>query len=215
MVTLICRLGSFALIVKKTNCSPFFACLFLLFLLTHHIQYFVFPVVSQDLYHFVFSLLALLPTFFLLYLLVTFRFVFDFVFLCFLVEALLVDDGCAVLVVLALANPHVGEGRERRENRATDPDGVLALRWCDDTWLKTSWAGGSHFLRQTLSHAWEHGRATRQDDVGVQVLAHVDIALADRLGDEAWIAVRITETNQVRLEERLWATEALRLDRDD
>ena len=37
-------------------------------------------------------------------------------------EALAVDDGRARLVVLLLGDPHLLEGRERREDRAADPD---------------------------------------------------------------------------------------------
>ena len=42
-------------------------------------------------------------------------------------EALAVNDTRAGLVVLLLRAPEVLEGRERRENRSTDPDGVLPL----------------------------------------------------------------------------------------
>ena len=36
-------------------------------------------------------------------------------------EALAVDDGRARLVVLGLGDPHLLEGRERREDGAADP----------------------------------------------------------------------------------------------
>ena len=47
-------------------------------------------------------------------------------------EALAVDDAGAGLVVLLLRAPEVLEGRERRENRSTDPDGVLPLGRSND-----------------------------------------------------------------------------------
>ena len=47
-------------------------------------------------------------------------------------EALAVDDARAGLVVLLLRAPQVLERRERGEDRATDPDGVLALGRCND-----------------------------------------------------------------------------------
>ena len=52
-------------------------------------------------------------------------------------EALSVDDARARLVVLLLRAPEVLEGRERRENRTTDPDRVLALGGRDDLDLFT------------------------------------------------------------------------------
>ena len=42
------------------------------------------------------------------------------------------DDAGAGLVVLLLRDPHLLEGGERREDRATDPHGVLTLRRRDD-----------------------------------------------------------------------------------
>ena len=47
-------------------------------------------------------------------------------------EALTVDDGRAALVVLLLRDPHLLERGERGEDRAADPNGVLALRRRDD-----------------------------------------------------------------------------------
>ena len=79
-------------------------------------------------------------------------------------------------------------------------------------------AGGTksdELLGETLGHAGEHGRAAGEDDVGEEILADIDVALADGLGDEGGIAVAITETDEVGLEERFGAAEALRLDGDD
>ena len=42
------------------------------------------------------------------------------------------NDTRAGFVVLLLRAPEVLEGRQRRENGTTDPDGVLALRRSDD-----------------------------------------------------------------------------------
>ena len=47
-------------------------------------------------------------------------------------EALAVNDTRAGLVVLLLRAPEVLEGRQRRENRSTDPDGVLPLGRSND-----------------------------------------------------------------------------------
>lgn len=47
-------------------------------------------------------------------------------------EALAVDDGWSTLVVLLLGDPHLLEGGQRSQDRTTNPDGVFALRRCDD-----------------------------------------------------------------------------------
>ena len=46
-------------------------------------------------------------------------------------EAFAVDDGGAGLVVLLLGDPQL-EGGQRSQDGATDPHGILALRWGDD-----------------------------------------------------------------------------------
>merc|ERR1719204_2881362 len=43
-------------------------------------------------------------------------------------EALPVDNGWAALVVLLLGDPHLLEGGKGRQDRSSDPDGVLPLR---------------------------------------------------------------------------------------
>ena len=47
-------------------------------------------------------------------------------------EALPVDNGGAGLIVLLLADPHLLEGGQGSQDGATDPDGVLPLRWGND-----------------------------------------------------------------------------------
>ncbi len=42
------------------------------------------------------------------------------------------DDGWASLIVFLLADPHLLEGGQGSQDRATDPDGVLAFRGSDD-----------------------------------------------------------------------------------
>ena len=97
-------------------------------------------------------------------------------------EALAVDDGRAGLVVLLLGDPHLLEGGEGREDGAADPDGVLALRRGDDLDLHGGRGEGGELLRHALADALEHGGAAGQDDVGVEVLADVDVALHDESG---------------------------------
>lgn len=70
-------------------------------------------------------------------------------------------DGWAGLVVLLLRDPHLLEGRERGENRTTDPDRVLALWWCDDLDLHAGWSKGGDLLLHAVADAGVHGGATR------------------------------------------------------
>merc|ERR1719245_1338304 len=92
-------------------------------------------------------------------------------------EALPVDNGWAALVVLLLGDPHLLEGGKRRQDGATDPDGVLPLRGSID--LDGGGSQGSDLLLHPVSNTGVHGGATRHDSVGVQVLPDVNIALHD------------------------------------
>jgi len=47
-------------------------------------------------------------------------------------EAFAVDDAWAGFIVLFLSDPHALEGGEGSQNGATDPYGVLSLRWGND-----------------------------------------------------------------------------------
>merc|ERR1712080_634734 len=112
-------------------------------------------------------------------------------------EALAVDDARARLVVFVLGDPHLLERRERREDGAANPDGVLSLGRRHNLDLDRRRREGGELLVETLVDAGEHGRAAGQDGVGVEVTANVNIALLDRivgqlvdagrlLPDEAW-----------------------------
>ena len=89
------------------------------------------------------------------------------------------DDGWPGLVVLLLADPHLLEGGQGRQDGASDPDGVLSLWRRDDLDLHCWWCKGSDFLLHPVGDAGEHGGATGKDGVGVQVLTDVDVALHD------------------------------------
>jgi len=132
-----------------------------------------------------------------------------------LLEALLVDDLGAVFVVFGLEDPLALEGGEGGENGTTDPDGVLTLGGSDDAGFEAGGTSGGELLGETLGHTGEHGGTTGEDDVGEEILADVDIALLDGLGDEGGVTVTITETDEVGLEEGFGAAEALGLDGDD
>merc|ERR1712152_5270 len=94
-------------------------------------------------------------------------------------EALPVDNGWAALIVFLLGDPHLLEGGERRQDGASDPDGVFSLRRSNNLDLNGGWSKGGDFLLHTVSNTRVHGGASRHDGVGVQVLPDVNIALHD------------------------------------
>merc|ERR1712167_566339 len=96
-------------------------------------------------------------------------------------EALAVDDCGARLVVLTLGDPHLLEGAQRGKDRATNPDGILPLRWRDDLNLHGRRSQSCKLLGHALTDAREHGGAAREHDVGVEVLADIHIAFHDGL----------------------------------
>mmetsp|Transcript_38152 Transcript_38152/g.117863 ORF Transcript_38152/g.117863 Transcript_38152/m.117863 type:complete len:409 (+) Transcript_38152:681-1907(+) len=127
-------------------------------------------------------------------------------------EALAVHDARARLVVLRLVDPLVLERGQRRQDGATDPHGVLALRRRDDADARPRCRRVRHArLDLPLQPRVEprvHGRPAAQHHVLVQVAAHVDVALLDRLVRQAVEALRL-KPDLLRLEQRLRALVAL------
>ena len=123
-------------------------------------------------------------------------------------EAFPVDDGGSGLVVLLLADPHLLEGGQRGQDGATDPDGVFALWGSDDLDLHGGWSQGGDLLLHTVSNTREHGGATGEDGVSVQILTDVDVALHDGVVCGLMDTSRF-HTQEGRLEQRLGATETL------
>ena len=124
------------------------------------------------------------------------------------------DDGRAGLVVFLLADPHLLEGGERGEDRAADPDGVLALRGSDDLDLDGAGSQCGDLLLHAVGDTRVHGGASRQDGVGVQILTDVDVALHDAVVRRLVDAGRL-HPGEAGLEEGLGAAEALVADGDD
>lgn len=76
-------------------------------------------------------------------------------------EALAVDDRRTALVVLLLGDPHLLEGRQRSQDRTTDPDGVLSLRRSNNLNLHGGWSQSSDLLLHTVGETRVHGSTTR------------------------------------------------------
>merc|ERR1712038_1023700 len=122
--------------------------------------------------------------------------------------ALAVDDLGSRLVVLILGDPHLLEGGQGGEDRSSNPDGVLALRWCDD--LNGHGLRGEvlQLLLETLVDLVEHSGTSRHDNVSVEILTDIDIALHDGVESEL-VDSLLLETDHGGLEENLRAAETL------
>jgi hypothetical protein len=127
-------------------------------------------------------------------------------------EAFSVDDGGSGFVVFLLRYPHLLEGAEAGEDRASDPYGVFALGRRDYLDLHGRGGEGRYFLLHAVSDARVHGCAAREDRVRVEVLTYVHVALHDRVVGRLVDAARL-HAQERRLEERLGAPESLVADR--
>mmetsp|Transcript_73594 Transcript_73594/g.213010 ORF Transcript_73594/g.213010 Transcript_73594/m.213010 type:complete len:235 (-) Transcript_73594:80-784(-) len=96
-------------------------------------------------------------------------------------EALAVHDGGPGLVVLALGDPHLLEGAQRRQDGVTDPYGVLPLRRRHGLDLHRRRRQRRELLHPALADAGEHRSAASEHGVRVPVLADVHVTLHDAL----------------------------------
>jgi hypothetical protein len=92
-----------------------------------------------------------------------------------------VDDGGAGLLVLGLGDPHGLEGGEGGEDGASDPDEEIPLGGGNDLDLHGGGREGSHFLAESLANAGEHCVSAGHNDVPVEVLPNISMALKDGL----------------------------------
>merc|ERR1719352_1713186 len=123
-------------------------------------------------------------------------------------EALPVHDCWARLIILTLRDPHLLEGTQRRQDRATDPHRVLALRRSHDLDLHRGWCQGCKFFGHALTDTCKHCGSTRQHNVAVEVLADVHIAFHDGLEGSVMNAAGLL-ADEAWLEKHLRAAEAL------
>ena len=129
-------------------------------------------------------------------------------------EALAVHDGGAALIVLALGDPHLLEGAQGGQDGASDPHAVLTLWGCHHLDLHRGGRKRGQLLRHALADALEHGGATREHHVRVEVLSDVHIALHDGLEGGVVDAAGLL-AHEAGLEKDLRAAEALSTNSDD
>merc|ERR1719367_1861826 len=129
-------------------------------------------------------------------------------------KALPVHNRWAGLIVLALGHPHLLECAQGGKDGATDPDRVLAFRWCDNLDLHGGGRKGRELLGHALTDASEHGGASGEHDVGVEILSDVNVAFHDGLESGVVNATSLL-SDQTWLEEHFRATETLAAHCDD
>merc|ERR1712024_273898 len=88
------------------------------------------------------------------------------------------------------------------------------LRWCNHFDLHCGRSERCELLCHALTNALEHGRATRQHHIGIQVFADVHIALHDGLEGRV-VDATCFFADETGLEENLRTTEALAAHCDD
>ena len=88
------------------------------------------------------------------------------------------------MLVKLIEYVHLLERGEGRQDGAANPHGVLTLRRSDDLDLHGGRSKGHQLLGHALADAAEHGGAAGEDDVRVEILTDIDIALHDGLERE-------------------------------
>ena len=123
------------------------------------------------------------------------------------------DDGRTRFVVLGLGDPHGLEGRERRQNRTTNPDGVTSLRRSNNLNLHGGRCESADFLGESFSNTREHSSTTGKNNVVVKIFSDIDVAFHDGVESEL-VETVVFFSNERGLEEQLRASETLALDGD-
>merc|ERR1712026_208008 len=128
--------------------------------------------------------------------------------------ALAVHDARAALVVLFPLDPHLLERLERREDRSSNPDRVLALGRGDDLDLHSGRRERGELLLHTLVDVLEHSGSAGHHHVLVEAPADVNVTRENRLEGQLVYALALL-ADEAGLEQDLGAPEALRADGDN
>ena len=111
-----------------------------------------------------------------------------------------VNNTRARLVVFLFRAPEVLECAERRKDGATDPDRVLAFGGSNNLDLHARRRQRRQLLLHTVCNTREHGSATGEDDVAVEVTTNVKVTLEDRVVTEKQAKSVSTIDNRLQLE---------------
>jgi hypothetical protein len=124
-------------------------------------------------------------------------------------EALAVDDSGSTLIILTLGNPHLLESTQTSQDTASNPYGILPFGRSNDLDLH----GAGSLLGDLLGHAFpdlvEHGGATTEYYIAIEIFTDIDITLLDTLVRSQVDPISLLP-NEGRLEQYFRATEPLR-----
>jgi len=129
-------------------------------------------------------------------------------------EAFAVDDGGSRLIILLLGDPHLLEGGKRGQDRTTNPNGVFTFGRSDNLDLHGGWSERGNLLLHAVGDTRVHGCASGHNDISVQILSYVNVALHDRVIGSGIDAAALKTKNRW-LEQSFRGTESLIADGDD
>jgi len=118
-----------------------------------------------------------------------------------------VNNTWSCFIVLLFSDPHSLEGRQRSQNRTTNPNGVFPFWWRDNFDFHSGWSQSSDLFLHSISNTWVHSGTTGQDVVGVQVLSDINVALHNGVVG-GFVDTSGFHTNEGWLEQGFWASES-------
>jgi hypothetical protein len=124
-----------------------------------------------------------------------------------------VDDLSTILFIFFLGDPLGFEGGKGGEGRSTGPDGVVSVSGGDDLDHVLLWAEGIELLFKSIWESRVEGGSSGEDDVLVEVLSDIEIALLD--GAETHLMHTesfISFLDETWVEEGLWGKESWGVD---
>lgn len=96
-------------------------------------------------------------------------------------EALSVDNCGTSFLILCLGNPHSLESWKGTKDRTSDPNKEFSLSRGDNLDFHGWWSQSSDFFAESLGNSGIHGCSTTHNDVAVEILSDIDVALEDWL----------------------------------
>ena len=114
----------------------------------------------------------------------------------------------SILHILIFWYPHGLKRSHRPQNRPSDPSQILPFRWPDDIDLSAWWDQGTQFFHESFRDSGEHGRATTENYIVIEIFPDIQVAFHDRLVNH-FMQGRHLDIVVLRLEHDFGATESL------
>merc|ERR1719242_1145799 len=122
-----------------------------------------------------------------------------------------VYDGWTRLIVFFLLDPHLFKCRQRGQDGTSNPDRVLSLWRCNNLNRHRVRCQSLNLSLHTFWNSIVHGGTTRHNNVAVQVLSDIHIALHNRRKSQL-VDSLLLQTNKLRLEQHFWCSKSLSSD---